>query len=645
VDDTITVPAGVDSLQLNASLKVISLDRASGDQTRVGEDILHISGEAKPPGVYVVPLAVTANGYIREPDSDCRVHVFYSGDWLESTDDVTFSRENVGREIRGTVSEEGVYLAADGWLPYAEGVQSTYRLTIHTPIGWEPVTQGERMHHEIVDDELITVWDAPNPSDGLILVANKYHVTERQFGDVTAYTYFLDDEPRLVETYMSHTERYLDMYEEMIGPYPYAKFATVENWFPTGYGMPSWTLLGGTVLRLPFIPGTSFGHEIAHNWWGNSVFVDDAEGNWCEGLTVYCADYHYKTLESADAAREYRRNLLKDYVAYVRDGRDMPLRDFHARHSGATRAIGYGKAMMVFHMVERRIGRAAFLEALRDVYAAHLYRPAAWSGFLDAFARHGGVDLSGYGAQWLGREGAPLISLAGAAREGDAVVVTLAQDEPAWDIDVPVVIESPSGTAEHVVTLDAPEVSYTFETPGATAVRVDPDYHVFRRLHPQEIEPTLNLVLGDPQPRFVLPEGPLAAAGRAFAEDWLEGGEPVIVAADAPADGHARILLDPDPETLAALMPDGAVISGNLLFLEGQRHDLTKADAVMAVASPDEPGVTWLVVISGSAPRLERLAGRLSHYGKYSHLVLPARGRVLKGNWPVARSPLGATLH
>ena len=60
----------------------------------------------------------------------------------------------------------------------------------------------------------------------------------------------------------------------------------------------SYTLLGGQVLRLPFIPYTSFGHEIAHNWWGNSVFVDTDEGNWCEGLTVYCADYHYKELES-----------------------------------------------------------------------------------------------------------------------------------------------------------------------------------------------------------------------------------------------------------------------------------------------------------------------------------------------------------
>ncbi len=140
---------------------------------------------------------------------------------------------------------------------------ATHTLTIHTPVGWEPVTQGERIRHEVVGDELVTVWKADKPADGLILIANKYHVSEQQFGDVTSYTYFLDDEPKLVETYMERTGAYLEMYQEMIGPYPYAKFATVENWFPTGYGMPSWTLLGGTVLRLPFIPTRASGTRSA----------------------------------------------------------------------------------------------------------------------------------------------------------------------------------------------------------------------------------------------------------------------------------------------------------------------------------------------------------------------------------------------
>ncbi|MBU1071728.1 M1 family peptidase, partial [bacterium] len=402
VEDTVTIPAEIGILKLSRRCQI----------EKIGGMDFTIDSVEREADRWTSPLEPEMLQVKRSVEGEpCEMYFSYKGYFLESTDDVVFSRENVGREIRATVGEEGAYLALDGWLPYSDLAQSTHRLTIHTPIGWEPVTQGERVRHEVDGLELVTVWDAPHPSDGLILVANKYHVTERQLGDVTAYTYFLADEPKLVETYMERTGAYLAMYGEMIGPYPYAKFATVENWFPTGYGMPSWTLLGGTVLRLPFIPTTSFGHEICHNWWGNSAFVDDTEGNWCEGLTVYCADYHYKELESDEAAREYRRNLLKDYVAYVRDGRDMPLSEFRERHSGATRAIGYGKSMMVFHMVDRLIGRAAFLDALREVWSSHMFAPAAWSDFMDACGRHGDRDLTAFAGQWLAREGAPLLSL------------------------------------------------------------------------------------------------------------------------------------------------------------------------------------------------------------------------------------------
>jgi hypothetical protein len=283
----------------------------------------------------------------------------FAGTLHESTEGVVFSRENVGREIEATVGEEGVYLSSGArWLPTVAGALVTTRLTIDTPLGWEPVTNGVCRAREERDGRLITVWEEANPVDGVALVAGRYTVRREAVagasGPVEISVWLLRDDPKLAATYLERTRAYLAMYEEMIGPYPFGKFATVENWFPTGYGFPSWTLLGGAVMRLPFIPTTSFGHEVCHNWWGNSVYVAEAGGNWCEGLTTYCADYHYKELESPASAREYRRNLLKDYAAYVRDpGKDAPLAQFRARHSGATRAVGYGKAMMVFHQAPR----------------------------------------------------------------------------------------------------------------------------------------------------------------------------------------------------------------------------------------------------------------------------------------------------
>src|SRR5208337_4444995 len=101
------------------------------------------------------------------------------------------------------------------------------------------------------------------------------------------------------------------------------RFSIVENSMPVGYSMPTYTVLGQAVVRLPFIPETSLGHEILHQWFGNSVYVDYAGGNWAEGLTSFLADHLYE--EEKGRGKEYRKGLLIDFASYVNDKNDFPL--------------------------------------------------------------------------------------------------------------------------------------------------------------------------------------------------------------------------------------------------------------------------------------------------------------------------------
>jgi len=569
----------------------------------------------------------------------------YSGTFHQPTDDVVFSRETVGAEITATIGPEGIYMSSGSeWLAGNPESLATFDVTVTTPLEFEPVTQGRRLDHTPAGDVLHTRWQAVHPSDGLNLIANRFVVHELELaGGIVCYTYFLDDDPTLRATYEERTAAYLEMYAKMIGPYPYAKFATVENWFPTGYGMPSYTLLGGQVLRLPFIPYTSFGHEICHNWWGNSVFVDSSEGNWCEGLTVYCADYHYKELESAAAAREYRRNLLKDYAGYVQDpDKDFPLSEFMSRHSGATRAIGYGKSMMVFHMIDRLVGHDAFLAALRTVAAEHQYLPASWGDFLTAFGAAGGQDLASFRPQWLERTGAPSLALEDVAFADDQVSFTLRQSEPTYILDVPVVVGGPAGDQEHVLRVTDAVTPFVLKASGATRISVDPDCHLFRRLDPAEIEPTLRQVFAHDDVAFTTGEANPAA--REFAEAFTETDDPVFSTDETlPAAAGAGVMINPSAAAAKRLLPEGLYVSGATVVLDGKRYDLGQVDLAFAVADPDQPGRTLLLVYSRSPRRLAGLANRLSHYGKYSWLVLPSgRGKVERGNWPAGASPLAA---
>ncbi len=645
INDHLVVPAGVNQLRLGQDLQISGISQPGGDPMDIS---LMVSKTEDEDGPFQL-IDLIACGIA--PDGG-ELLLEYSATFFESVKEMTFSRENIGNEITATISDEGIYLSGMAeWLAWTEDLMAIHDLSFDTPVGYETVTQGERTEHEIRGDRLHTRWVARYPSDGLNLIANRYFVHEEPVREgIVSQTFFLEDDSRLRATYMERTKAYIAMYEEMIGPYPYKKFATVENWFPTGYGMPSYTLLGGQVLRLPFIPYTSFGHEICHNWWGNSVFVDVAEGNWCEGLTVYCADYHYKELEDAEQARQYRRTVLKDYAAYTRDQtNDFPLVEFLSRHSGATRAVGYGKSMMVFHMVDRMIGREAFLKSLQAVAADHKYEKTNWSDFFAAFAEASGQDLGEFQEQWLTRTGAPLLILKDVEFAEKKVSFRLIQEAPPYNLQVPVLITTADGEQEHVVRFNQASQKFEVEVSGARRLDVDPGTNMFRQLHPEEIEPTVSQILAEQSPTVILDHAPelMADAARNFAADFIQQDMYTVVedgkllADIQQGTGSSSILINPGAELLGLYKNPELMISGKTFFLGGKRYGLDKFDLVFTAANPFDSMVTDLVILCNSPHRLEALARRLGHYGKYSYLIFPTgQGRPERGNWALSDSPL-----
>jgi hypothetical protein len=235
-------------------------------------------------------------------------------------------------------------------------------------------------------------------------------------------------------------------------------------------------------------------------------------------------------------------------------------------------------------------------------------------------------------------------------RAGDKVTFQLWQESPTYILDVPVVATTPAGDVRQTVRLDAQRGNFTIVAPGATRLGIDPDYDLFRRLHREEIEPTLSQVLAVEAPLFILPpDAAQEAAATGFAEAFAEIDPPAILSAlpaDVDFDGAvAAVVLNPGPEVLAQYVPAGLQITGDLVFLEGKRYSLKEYDLVFAARNPGHPSITDLVVISRSPDRLPRLGERLGHYGKYSWLLLPAAaGQAVRGNWSPAGNPLAVDL-
>ncbi|MEP9409800.1 MAG: hypothetical protein HRF42_00060 [Candidatus Brocadia sp.] len=568
--------------------------------------------------------------------------------------------EDIGG-ITGIIDEAGVYLSpACTWYPDIPGSLSAFRVTVITPEGYEAVTQGTLISRKSLDGKTYTTWEERNVSEGCDLVAGKYTVTSVNHKGIDIYAYFFPEEQGLVETYINATKRYLDMYQKLLGDYPYGKFAIVENFFQTGYGMPSFTLLGNTVVKMPFIVDTSLGHEILHNWWGNSVFVDESQGNWCEGLTTYMADYYYKELKDSASAEEYRRDICRKYTNYVTEENDFPLKKFIGRRDQATRAIGYGKTAMVFHMLRRMVGDELFYESLRRFYKDKIWQQAGWSDIRHIFEDTSKTDLSWYFEQWVNREGAPFIELGKTGIEkvndGWLTTVEIIQKGKSYHLFVPVQLELDEGNFHTVVELK--ERSNLISIPTKSQPRyiaIDPQCDVFRRLHGEEIPPTIDLVLGDEDKVIVYPTGCESPSQEAYKK-----------LAELLTDKKTAVKADTEI-TEKELNQKSLFILGGLtenkltkLFVENLSKDFFIEDGsfvankvsyndkgnALLVTSKNvknmEKGIVLFVGLSSEA--IKSVGYKIPHYGKYSYLIFADGKNIDKGTFAVTDSPLRRAL-
>ncbi len=576
------------------------------------------------------------------------VGVRYEGPLYQDVGGTSFSREKVGGEIRATIGMEGIYLASgSGWYPLIGEDLRIYKIVTVLPEGWTSVTQGELDQQVVSDEGLVTVWKGEQPTDGATLVANRFDVRSREYNGTLVETYFFPEDSTLADGYLDACVGYLRLYEGFLTPYPFKKFAVVENFFPTGYGMPSWTLLGQRVLQLPFIKHTSLGHEVAHNWWGNSVYIGDG-GNWCEGLTTYTADYLYKRRESAELGRQYRKNVLRDYTRYTHGGGDFPLMEFVGRHNSATRAVGYGKSMMVFHMLEERIGVSNFRAGLRSVIEEKQWDYATWSDFFRAVEREGGLaelSLEPERLQWVEGTGAARLRLADvtADKEGDGWIVRgeLGQEGEPLILHVPLRVETASDPVDETVVISGGATPFEIRVPvKPTALIVDPGYDLFRRLYEEEMESTLSLVLSDEDPLFLLEAGlpaDLEQAYRDFANSWVEGEARILPAAERDESERTLVWLGTRPPAFRD-PPAELTLTPFFTMFQGERFEPDSNAIVYTGKRGDGRG--FMALLANNQAEVRAVASKVPHYGKYSYLAFTKGRNRVKGNWEAAAGPL-----
>ncbi len=579
-----------------------------------------------------------------ERDGPLAVRIAWAARFDDPVPLAPVNTDNPGFGVSASISEAGAFLLpGSGWYPDLIDARDRFpRIRVQAPTGMLAVTAGRSLGHREEGGFSISSWSAGSAQRGLALAAGRWLVRERPVGEVVAAVYFSPAHIDLAPAYLEAVAAYLDLYTELFGPYPFEKFAVVENFFPTGYGFPSFTLLGGAILRLPFVLERSLAHEIAHCWWGNGVLVDYEQGNWSEGLTTYVSDYLLQARRSEEAAREARVQSLRDYATLVPPEKDVPLARFTHRTDPASRAVGYDKAMMVFHMLRRRLGEEAFWGALRDLYAARRFEVTGWDHLRRAFEARSGADLSEFFEQWVNRRGAPEIELREVSRTrtddgGWEVRGRLVQGSPPFAVPLEMAVETAEGARRDRLELRGREAAFAMRLAAVPRqLTVDPDAHTLRRLSPAEIPPTVNSLRGG-GPAAAVFCGPAHTAGLAATLAEALGLGNWRHATECPGDPaawaeHPVIFLGPPPDprwlarapAAAAAGPPEAAPAGEIVFA--------------VFAHPAAEHRVAAVFSDPASPWAARAAALVPHYGRYSRLVF-RDGRVReRETWAPATS-------
>jgi hypothetical protein len=569
--------------------------------------------------------------------------------------------EGMGRERQttpGTIEPDGVFLdGGSGWYPQLIGSLQRFELTATLPAGWVAISQGAGPGQDGDRAGLrVSTWSESQPQDDIYLIAAPFTGYRDPGAGVEAQVWLRRPDDQLAAAYLAATREYVDLYSRLIGPYPYAKFALVENFWETGYGMPSFTLLGPRVIRMPFIIRTSYPHEVLHNWWGNGVYVDYRTGNWSEGLTAYLADHLMKEQEGQGAA--YRRDSLQAYADYVRTGQDLPLTAFKGRHGAASQAVGYGKSAMLFHGLRVRLGDHAFVRGLQRFYADNRFRAAGYDDLRQAFESASGRDLGAVFTAWTTRTGAPRLALSEVQAEpletGFRItgLIRQTQSEAPYPLALPVVAHPVDGPPREVlVEVAGREGRFSIDLPSAPArLALDPAFDSFRALEPGESPVSLSGLFGAERGLILIPaaaDRDLLTGYQDLANAWQRGHPGWEVALDSetgrlPQDRPVWIL-GWENRFLGAFA-DGAQgfqvdPAGHALSIGGDEIDPAAASLALTRERGGQP-LGW--VAADRAAALPGLARKLPHYGKYGYLVFAgaAPDNRLKGQWPPGDSPL-----
>jgi aminopeptidase N len=339
----------------------------------------------------------------------------------------------------------------------------------------------------------------PIPPYCMIIAVGDFAVIQPQTQEVTPLSYYV---PRPDKSFalqgFAAANPSLKFFSQTVAPYPYEKLALILAATRFGGMENSGAIVFSNTLfnTRPDAPASGVfkirpglrnvvAHEIAHQWFGDSV----TEATWAdlwlsEGFADYFAGLFIQRYEGESTFQSYMKQEAATYFSYEKKTRS-PIHDTETKDLfKLLNANNYQKGAWVLHMLRAELGDAAFFRGIRIYYEAHKNGTATTDDLRTALETASGKNLKEFFARWIYGAGHPDYQLSWRwnSKTGK-VTLTLKQlqREPAFPNAVPIEIVTKGGKRRVVLNPSGKQITEEVKLQGRpTAVSIDPENTILK---------------------------------------------------------------------------------------------------------------------------------------------------------------------
>ena len=254
---------------------------------------------------------------------------------------------------------------ASTWYPVNDHPtdRATYEISVETPVDYTVASNGQLVERqEVGDNRAVWRWRSDDPMMAYLsgVTIGKFEVVEAETTSGLPVRSFLPSDREVPQAVRDEIDRLPQLVEELetiLGPYPFDSYGVTV--LPTELGTAFETQTNSLFGIDTAADRTTMVHELAHQWFGNSVSIDGWNEMWLkEGLATYVERLHR---EAVDPTFDIDRWALRLHG----DVESLPAPGDPGRTSMYDDEV-YFRGALVVHALRLTVGDTDFFELLEE---------------------------------------------------------------------------------------------------------------------------------------------------------------------------------------------------------------------------------------------------------------------------------------